>query len=140
MKKKVIGATTCIPACDEEKEFQKPFSNAGVDISRSFYFGESIILKEYRGHKLGHFFFKEREAHALKSLADLKTTCFCSVIRKDSPHQPRDYKSLDSFWSRMGYKKREKMIAKYLWKDIDKDKEDEKSLVYWLKDWSTLRD
>src|SRR5687768_1263015 len=63
-KGKMVGATTCIPLTDEAAEVRKPFEDAGFDISTIFYFGESILLPEYRGLGLGHRFFDEREAHA----------------------------------------------------------------------------
>ncbi len=53
----MVGATTCIPLEDETEEVIDPFRQAEMDIPSIFYFGESILLKNYRGQGLGHRFF-----------------------------------------------------------------------------------
>ena len=89
---KMVGATTCIPLKDETAEVRKPFEDAGFDIDTIFYFGESILLPEYRGLGLGHRFFDEREAHA-RSFGKYQMTCFCSVDRGDNhPAKPAGYR------------------------------------------------
>src|SRR4051812_9034377 len=57
----MVGATTCIPLQDETEDIQAPFKEAGFDIESIFYFGESILLRSYRGLGLGHRFFDARE-------------------------------------------------------------------------------
>lgn len=52
----MIGATTCIPLKEETEEVKEPFIKAGFDVDTIFYFGESLILKEYRGLGFGHRF------------------------------------------------------------------------------------
>jgi GNAT superfamily N-acetyltransferase len=134
---RVIGATTCIPLGDEVEDIRKPYLERGRDIDSTFYFGESIVLKEFRGNKIGRSFFEFREAHARKRCPGLRWTTFCSVIRPDNhPLKPRDYKPLDSFWRRMGYRKDPEMVISFPWKDIDKGKPDHKDLCVWLKSWS----
>ena len=54
---KMVGASTCITLKDETPVVQEPFFKAGMDLSKIFYFGESILLPEYRGLGLGHRFF-----------------------------------------------------------------------------------
>ena len=53
----IIGATSCIPLSEEESVFKMAFKSSDFDINRIFYFGESIILKEYRGKGIGSHFF-----------------------------------------------------------------------------------
>ncbi len=131
---RLIGASTALPLFDESEEFKTPFVTAGYDISKIFYFGESIILPEYRGNKLGHEFFTRREAFARKTLNHLQYTCFCAVIRPDDhPLKPPKYKPLDSFWGRLGYEKSSRLNVQYKWQDIDKSAEDFKSMNVWLK-------
>ncbi len=130
---KIIGASTCLPLSEEDNEFQKPFLQQGYDLDTIFYFGESIILKEYRGNKLGHKFFQFREDHAKKTLDNLKLTTFCAVQRpSDHPLKPEGYRDLSAFWTRQGYEKTN-MKMQYPWKDLDKHKEDIKDLVFWVK-------
>lgn len=133
----VIGTSTCIPMQDESKEFQSCFIEKNIDMTKVFYFGESIILKEFRGQKIGHQFFKLREQHAQEHMPGLNYTSFCAVDRKqDHPLRPANYKPLDSFWQRMGYEKQNEMKVYYKWKDIDKEHEDSKAMTVWLKQWS----
>ena len=132
----LVGASTCLPMSAEAKEFQQPFLDKNIDVSQVFYFGESIILPEFRGHKIGHHFFKLREDHALRSLKSLKMTTFCAVDREPShPLRPKGYRPLDVFWNRMGYQKQEDMKVSYSWKDVDQESETQKLLTCWIKIW-----
>ena len=60
----LVGATTCMPLADESPEFRKPFLDAGRGVDDWLYFGESIVLPEWRGRGLGKEFFARRELHA----------------------------------------------------------------------------
>jgi GNAT superfamily N-acetyltransferase len=77
---RVIGASTGIPLIDETAAFQQPFIERGIALADVFYFGESVLLKEYRGRGLGHRFFDEREAYA-RRLGRFTLTAFCAVER-----------------------------------------------------------
>jgi len=45
----IVGAATAL-GLDEEGDFvREPFEKAGMDLSRIFYFGESVLLPHYRG-------------------------------------------------------------------------------------------
>lgn len=132
----IIGATTCIPMEDETPEFTKVYQQTEIEISKVFYFGESIILPSFRGQKIGHEFFKLREEYALATIPELEWTTFCAVDRPvDHPLRPRNYRSLDEFWIRMGYAKDPKLKVYFPWQDINKDKEDNKAMSVWLKNW-----
>ena len=77
---RVVGASTGIPLTDETAAFQHPFIDRGIALDDVFYFGESVLLKDYRGHGLGHRFFDEREGYARK-LGRFALTAFCAVER-----------------------------------------------------------
>ena len=131
--KKVVGVSTGIPMSHETEEFKKPLIDAGFDINKIFYCGESILSEKYRGMGLYSTFFKEREQHA-KSLKRFEKICFCAVIRPDDhPLRPKNYKPLDEIWKRYGYKKHDDLKAKLAWKDINEESESDKELVYWFK-------
>ncbi|MCB1087872.1 MAG: GNAT family N-acetyltransferase, partial [Verrucomicrobiae bacterium] len=84
----IVGATTCVPMADEGPEFRAPFETAGIAIDEICYFGESILLPEYRGHGIGNAFFERREAHA-ETLPAMRYTTFCAVDRPDDhPSRP----------------------------------------------------
>lgn len=130
---KMVGATTCIPLRDETPEVQEPFVNAGIDLESVFYFGESILLSNYRGLGLGNLFFDEREAHA-RSFKTCKITSFCSVVRPENhPLKPVDYQPLDKFWLKRGYQKELSLKSKFEWLDIGENQPTQKEMIYWTK-------
>lgn len=130
---KMVGATTCIPLADETAEVQEPFLKKGMDIGRIFYFGESILLRSYRGLGLGNRFFEERERHtALFPAVD--TVCFCAVKRPSGhPLRPEDYQPLDAFWGKRGYRKVPGMVSYFEWKDLGEEIATSKAMEYWFK-------
>ncbi|WP_298724450.1 GNAT family N-acetyltransferase [uncultured Ferrovibrio sp.] len=129
----IVGASTAL-ALEEEADFvQAPFRQAGMDISKIFYFGESVLLPQYRGHGIGVTFFTEREA-AAKGFG-YPVCCFCAVQRPDDhPLKPKDYQPLDDFWTRRGYRKRPDLVSTFTWQDIGETKETAKPMVYWMKE------
>lgn len=130
---RMVGATTCIPLADETEEVQKPFLDAGYDISKVFYFGESILLPAYRGLGLGHRFFDEREAHAA-GFGTYVMTCFCAVQRPaDHPLQPADYQPLDRFWLKRGYQKAPHLQSLFTWPDLGELVATAKPMTYWIR-------
>lgn len=130
----VVGASSAIPMESETMEVQTPFIRAGIPPTEVFYFGESLLMKEYRGKGFGHAFFNEREAWA-RSLKRFRHTAFCAVMRPDDhPLKPADYIPLDAFWTKRGYTKRSEMITHFSWQDIEEERETEKPMVFWTKE------
>ena len=133
---RIVGATTCLPMTDESPEFQAAFTAGGYDLDDVFYFGESIILPEFRGRGAGHEFFRRREAHA-RRVGPFRYTAFCAVDRpEDHPRRPVGYEGLDEFWTRMGYRKDPGLKCELEWKEIDEEAASRKKLSYWLKEWA----
>jgi GNAT superfamily N-acetyltransferase len=129
----IIGATTSIWAQEEEENFKGPFTQAGIDPATVFYFGESVLLNEYRGHGIGKLFFEEREKFA-RSLGFIKYLAFCAVIRnKDHPLMPQEYKPLDGFWNAQGFSKKSGLTTSYEWKDRDQALPTFKKMQFWIK-------
>lgn len=130
---RVVGATTALPLAREGPEFQAPFLKAGMAVEEVCYFGESILLPEYRGQGLGKKFFELREAHA--RCLGLRRAAFCAVDRAaDHSLRPADYAPLDGFWSRQGYVKQPHLCAEFVWKEIGEEAESPKSLTFWIKE------
>lgn len=129
----VVGASTAL-ALDEEADYVRaPFVQAGMDTARIFYFGESVLLPQYRGHGIGVKFFEEREAAARDFGYPL--CCFCGVQRpEDHRMKPADYVPLDAFWGKRGYVRRPDLVASFSWRDIGDAAETAKPMVYWMKD------
>lgn len=131
---RMVGATTCIPLLDETPEVQKPFVEAGYALDKVFYFGESILLPEYRGLGLGHRFFDEREAHA-RRFGSFDMTCFCAVDRGENhPAQPADYRPNDAFWLKRGYRRDESLKSMFEWLDIGEESSSSKPMIFWKKE------
>jgi GNAT superfamily N-acetyltransferase len=129
---RVVGASTALPLAQAEAEFQEPFRRAGLDPAGWYYFGESVLERPYRGRGLGVEFFKQREARA-RALGYASTT-FCAVVRPDDhPRRPADYRPLDAFWTRQGYRKRPDLIAYFSWQNLDEAQESPKAMVFWVK-------
>ncbi|WP_080237709.1 GNAT family N-acetyltransferase [Spirosoma rigui] len=129
----MVGATTALPLSDETAEVQAPFLQAGYDLSQVFYFGESILLPEYRGLGLGNRFFDEREAHA-RRFGTYSLTSFCAVQRPAThPLRPADYRPLDDFWIKRGYSARPDLQTTFVWPDRGETESTGKTMVYWTR-------
>lgn len=131
-----VGATTCLPLEAEGPEFLEPFLRAGADVANVMYFGESILLPEWRGQGIGKLFFDRREAHA-RALGK-KVTAFCAVDRPaDHPLRPEGYRPLDTFWEERGYVKQPHLQASFIWKETGEEPESPKTLTFWTRSWDT---
>lgn len=131
--REMIGATTCIPLDHETENVQKPFIDNNYNVNNIFYFGESILLKRYRGRGLGHRFFDEREAFA-RSFETYSIAAFCAVNRADNhPLKPVDYVPNDAFWEKRNYTKHPELFCEMSWLDLHETEETNKTLTFWLK-------
>lgn len=133
----IVGVTTAIWAQEEEASFKTPFIKVGINPERVFYFGESLLLPEWRGKGLGKMFFEEREAYA-KDLSFIDTLAFASVVRPDDhPLRPAGHRPLDEFWKTMGYHKEPSLRTNYSWKDVNESQESVKPMQFWIKKLNT---
>jgi GNAT superfamily N-acetyltransferase len=130
---RLVGAATAAPMEDHAAEFAAPFQARGHDLSTILYFGESVLLPDYRGHGIGHAFFEGREDHA-RALGRSHAT-FCAVIRPaDHVARPADYSPLDSFWRKRGYAPLDGVIGHYGWKDLGDSAETDKPMQFWMRE------
>lgn len=130
---RAVGMSTALPLEDEDDAFVRPFAEEGIAVASVCYFGESLLLPDYRGRGLGVRFFEMREAHA-RALSGVTQAAFCAVERPvDHPRRPADYQPLDAFWRRRGYHPHPRLYARYAWQDIDAQAMDHKTLRFWLK-------
>ena len=131
---RIVGVSTALPLDDSDPEFQTPVSFAGIDPAKIFYFGESVLLPEYRGRGVGSRFFDLREDWATRW--GFPATAFCAVVRDpEHPQRPTDYRSLDSFWKSRGYNRRDDLQVKLPWKEPgDSNHLVDHDLVYWLRE------
>lgn len=131
---RIVGAATAAPMIHQKAEFREPFAHAGLDVARLFYFGESVLLPEYRGQGIGHAFFDHREAQAKACGAN--AACFAAVIRpEDHPARPAGYVPHDAFWSKRGYAPVPGLVTELAWKEHGEQGESLKPMQYWLRSW-----
>ena len=129
----VIGAATGLPLADDSDEFQQPWRDAGARVDEVFYFGESVLLADYRGQGIGHRFFDEREAHA-RALGHFSTTAFCAVERDvDDPRRPAHHRGNEAFWTKRGYVRQPGLTVRLAWKEPEENAPSEKPLTFWTR-------
>jgi GNAT superfamily N-acetyltransferase len=130
----VRGASTGVPMAHEQADFRRPFEAQGFDTDAIFYFGESVIERDWRGRGTGVEFFREREAYAAR-LGRFRWTCFCGVVRPDGhPLRPAGYEPLDEFWARRGYRRIPGLATTFSWKEIGEAAESPKPMQFWMKE------
>ena len=128
-----VGMSTCLPLADETPNVAAPFVERGISPERVFYFGESVLLPEYRGRGVGVQFFHAREARA-RDVPDCDFTAFCAVQRPlDHPARPPDAEPLDAFWRRRGYTQRPDLVCTMRWRDVGDAEESDHRLTFWLR-------
>jgi GNAT superfamily N-acetyltransferase len=128
-----VGAATCQPMAEASQSVLEAAAGAGIDPATTCYFGESVLLPEWRGQGIGVGFFAAREAHA-RSLG-LRRATFCAVRRVvDDPRCPPGYTPLDGFWRRRGYAPVPGMVALMSWREVGQDGEAPHELDFWAKD------
>lgn len=131
--KQVIGASTAMPMENETENIKDPWIQNGYDPGKIFYFGESVLQKNYRGKGIGVRFFEEREKWA-RQLGRFDLLTFCGVVRaEDHPLRPAHYQPLDQFWEKRGFSPTEDLNCQMSWKDLGQTEETSKTLHFWFK-------
>ncbi len=132
---KVIGISTAFPlvsAMSKKMELNKAFADHPHPMSDYFYFGESVLLPQYRGSGIYKEFFRYREAAALRH--GCNRSLFMAIDRPAThPAAPEGYESLEPMWHRFNYQKEPKLVANYLWKEVGATEETEHTMVGWSK-------
>lgn len=129
----VVGLATCQPMAEAAAPVRAAFEGRGLDPRRFCYFGESVLLPQWRGRGAGVRFFQEREAHARGTLG-LDYAAFCAVRRAPAdPRRPKDYVPLDSFWRRRGYTFYPDLRCVFSWREIGQGEETPHELAFWVK-------
>lgn len=129
---RLIGAATASPMWAQKADFRQPFTQQGLDTSKLFYFGESVLLPEYRSRGIGHKFFDYREEAARRAGAE--TASFASIVRpRKDPDRPEGYRPLEDFWRKRGYEPVKGLFTELLWKEHGEMEESPKRLQYWMR-------
>lgn len=131
--KSIVGCATGSAISDHHEGFAKPLEDAGIDLASTFYFGESVLLPEWRGNGIGHRFFDAREQHA--RAGKYKRACFCAVSRLDThPQRPVNYTPLDNFWHGRGYVMNPEISASFEWPETPEGPSLPHLMRFWFKD------
>lgn len=127
-----VGAATAAPLSAQDETIQAPYREAGFELSRVCYFGESVLSPSYRGRGVGHAFFDAREAHARALGAS--TASFCAVVRSaDDPRRPTFARDLAPFWTGRGYRALAGAFCRLAWRELGDAADSEKRLQVWTK-------
>lgn len=128
----IVGASTAAPLALQMEEVVAPFRARAMDLSRIFYFGESVLKSGYRGQGIGVRFFALREAQARACGAQV--AAFCAVVRAaDHPARPAVYVPLDAFWRKRGYAPATGLTCEISWREIGEAGETPKLMQFWTK-------
>lgn len=128
----LIGAATASPMRAQKGAFKNPIAQAGLVPDEMFYFGESVLLPEYRGHGIGHKFFDAREAAARAQ--GFGRTGFYGVVRPvDHPQKPEGYSPLNTFWNKRGYAPLQAAVATFPWKEVGQTDETDHAMQFWTR-------
>lgn len=129
---RIVGAATASPLAAQDDYIQAPFTAQGIDAGGVFYFGESVLLPEYRGQGIGHAFFDAREAAARAWGA--RFASFCAVVRAhDHPARPTGHVPLEAFWTRRGYAPVPGLTGSFPWKEYGDAEESDHIMQYWMR-------
>ncbi len=138
-----VGATTAIALENADDAFKAPFAALGLDISKVFYLGESVVLPDHRGKGIGKEFFRKREWAASDFSArrlrrgqpSFTTLTFCAVMRATTdPRRPDGYRSLAPFWRSQGFASYPELASTFDWKELRAAKMSSQWMSFWIKE------
>ena len=129
---RIVGASTAMPLVSADQAFQSALRTFDRNASEIHYFGESVLLPEFRGQGIGHQFFDAREAAA--KCAGFHTTAFCAVVRPiNHPLRPDNYRPHDRFWSKRGYIHHPEIRVSLDWKEPGEANQTSHDLSFWIR-------
>lgn len=112
---------------DYERRYLRPFRETGIAPDTICYYGESMLLPELRGTG---FEFMVRRERVARSLPGVTHAAFCAVVRERAP---AEYRPLEPFRERTGFRRVPGLVAGYSWKNLDHSKETKKRMQFWMK-------
>ena len=130
----VIGASTAYPLSGADLKIQEALSAFDQKVERFFYFGESVLKKEFRGHGIGQRFFDERQCWASQN-PEVQYLAFCAVERDaDDPKKPIDYRTPYFLWKRNGFRKHEEVYTYFEWPELGQNTNSSHKMTFWIKE------
>ncbi len=130
----LVGVSLGCPLAIDEPALHRPFLERHLDINTYYDFGDSVLLKRYRGRGIGHHFFDAREAH-VANYKKFKHICFCVPdFPEPNPNPPGDHVPLADFWRKRGYIHHPEMKCYLSWKKVNAAHPTENQMSFWIKD------
>lgn len=133
----IVGISTGIPLnADSEivSGAKEAFEKENINVEDYYYYGEIIILPEYRGLGLAKKLYEAQDIIVRRW--GYRFTSILTVVREaDHPLKPQSYQPTDKLWERLGFCWKGLEIA-YHWPTIQADrtvKEQKHSLEFWIK-------
>jgi ribosomal protein S18 acetylase RimI-like enzyme len=133
----LAGFSTGFPLISDSEivaDVKKLVSQAGDDIADYYYYGEIMVLPEFRGRGLASMLYTAQD-NLIKSW-EFKHVCISTVVQEENhPLKPAGYKSTEGMFEHMGFVKN-KLMINYPWPTIQHDqsiKEVNHQLACWTK-------
>lgn len=134
----IIGISTGMPLKSEAdilKDAENVYHNANRDPCLYYYFGEFIILPQYRGKGIAKHLSLGMESVARKF--KYSRICLLTVLRSDDDQRkPTNYKSIDPICYALGFKP-DKLSIDYHWPTILENgdvKDVLNPMIFWSKE------
>lgn len=132
-RERIIGCVTGLPLRESFGDCQSFFTRENISMDTTYYLGEIILLKEYRGRGIGKDLYGLFEQF-VKNLEVYRQIALCEVIPiENDPRQTSDYFCLKDFWTKRKFIKQPQLVTYYSWKEIGNEEESRHPMVFWLK-------
>lgn len=130
----LIGCLSSIPFLHVSHESWAKILQNYLPIDTVFYLGDMLVLKEYRGQRVGTKMYDLFEDQ-VKKQKKFSKIAFLEVVRpKNDPKRPKGYKSLDPFWEKRGYVKHPEFINHIPYREIGDSTETDHTFLFQTKD------
>ncbi len=132
---KPVGVAIGMPMNEMREKYQQPLLNVNpkIDFDSLFYLGEFLLLQEYRGQGFGKEMYLELE-QAVRKEGYFEKICFCKIEEFDQhPLKPNNYKPLDKFWKKFGFKQCENLNFTVFWRDVFENEDSPHQMIYYMK-------
>lgn len=134
---KCIGFSSGLPIEEAHQEFKEPFTSFFLPTPLLFYFGESVLLPEFRGRGIGRELMMRRIRFA-ERLSQYKAIVFCAIDRSmDTSPPPPSYRSPERLWRAAGFKPLSGVSAQFSWKEIGALETSNHPMLFWGRSCSS---
>lgn len=130
---KIVGLVTGLPLAEMDEYFTAPFTQASIPIQSIFYLGEILLLKEFRGARIGYQMYKSFEDRVREWPRFTDIAILRMQYSQNSPKKPKDYKPLDEFWKRLGYVENSNLFLNISYQEIGDETKTNHPFFYSLK-------